>query len=232
MKNESPPRGIVPWHAIDTVILDMDGTLLDLNFDREVWNRRLPERFADRSGMTFDEAAAEVERRLTSARGTLDWYRLDYWHDQLGIDIGELEIELAALVRPRPGALAFLQRLHALPCRTILATNAHPHSMTRKFALTGIDRFFDVVSSSHDYGTCKESETFWPLFAADHAIDPHTSLLIDDNHNVLQAAAGFGIGYAFGVLYPDTLGPMCASNEFYCIESFEELLPEAAPQRA
>ncbi|HBT55971.1 MAG TPA: haloacid dehalogenase, partial [Pseudomonas sp.] len=30
------------WNAIDTVLLDMDGTLLDLHFDNHFWLEHMP----------------------------------------------------------------------------------------------------------------------------------------------------------------------------------------------
>lgn len=201
----------------------MDGTLLDLYFDTQVWGVALPQRFAQSAGLAAAEAGAEVARRLDSARGTLDWYCLDYWTAQLGIDVAALEQELAHLVTPRPGAMAFLAQLAAAPVRVILATNAHPSGMQRKFDRTGIDRYFDAVASSHDYGDCKETQRFWETFTAAFAIEPSTALLIDDNHNVLTAARDFGIAHLYGVSLPDTRGEISVSNEFYCLDSFAEL---------
>ena len=34
------------WDDIDTVIFDMDGTLLDLHFDHQVWSNLLPAKLA------------------------------------------------------------------------------------------------------------------------------------------------------------------------------------------
>ena len=201
----------------------MDGTLLDLYFDTQVWAVTLPERFALAAGLSPVEADAELARRLDSARGTLNWYCLDYWTAQLGIDVAGLEQELGHLVTPRPGAIAFLEQLAAAPPRVILATNAHPSGMKRKFARTGIERYFDAVASSHEYGDCKETQRFWETFAAAFAIEPATALFIDDNHNVLRAARDFGIAYLYGVSLPDTRGPVIASEEFCCLDTFGEL---------
>lgn len=227
MRNKPAPPA--PWDRIDTVILDMDGTLLDLYFDTQVWGVALPQRFARSAGLTLAEAGAEVARRLDSARGTLNWYCLDYWTAQLGIDVAALETELSHLVAPRPGAIAFLTRLAAAPVRVILATNAHPSGMQRKFERTGIDRYFDAVASSHHYGDCKETQRFWETFTAAFSIEPASALLIDDNHNVLSAARDFGIAHLYGVSLPDTRGELSVSDEFYCLGSFSELaLPDYA----
>src|SRR5690606_507131 len=41
IRARQPPRGTLmqslPWNQIDTVLLDMDGTLLDLHFDNHFW---------------------------------------------------------------------------------------------------------------------------------------------------------------------------------------------------
>jgi len=209
---------------IDTVILDMDGTLLDLHFDQEVWNRVLPERFATASGRSVEAAKAEVTARMNPAKGTLDWYCLDYWEDVLGINLAALEIEHAHLVRPRPGAIEFLETVAKSSHRVVLATNAQPSSMQRKFDITGIDRYFDGIRSSHYYGTCKEDPAFWPAFTTDLGIDPSRSLFIDDTHSVLRAARRFGIAYVYGIRQPSMHGQTFSSTEFHCIDTFNELL--------
>lgn len=33
---------MIAWKEIDTVLLDMDGTLLDLNFDNHFWKEFVP----------------------------------------------------------------------------------------------------------------------------------------------------------------------------------------------
>lgn len=44
----------LPWHQIDTVLLDMDGTLIDLHFDNHLWQQLVPERYAERLALPLD----------------------------------------------------------------------------------------------------------------------------------------------------------------------------------
>ncbi len=49
------------WQLVDTVLLDMDGTLLDLNFDRVFWRELVPKRYASVHGMSVSAAWALLE---------------------------------------------------------------------------------------------------------------------------------------------------------------------------
>jgi hypothetical protein len=41
------------WSQIDTVLFDLDGTLLDLAFDRRFWRQRVPEAWAQQRAITL-----------------------------------------------------------------------------------------------------------------------------------------------------------------------------------
>ena len=41
----------IAWDKIDTVLLDMDGTLLDLNFDNHFWNEFIPLKYAEQNNL-------------------------------------------------------------------------------------------------------------------------------------------------------------------------------------
>jgi FMN phosphatase YigB (HAD superfamily) len=40
------------WNAIEHVLLDMDGTILDLAFDNYFWMELVPQRYAQARGLT------------------------------------------------------------------------------------------------------------------------------------------------------------------------------------
>ena len=75
------------WKTIDTVLLDMDGTLLDLHFDNHFWLNLVPQELSRQQGVSHNEAQQLVVNAYEKVVGTLDWYCLDYWQEQLQLDI-------------------------------------------------------------------------------------------------------------------------------------------------
>ena len=94
----------------EAYIFDMDGTILDLNFDRSVWHHRLPEKVATILGVPLNVASGIVKNKLAPLKHTLNWYDLDYWSKEFSLDIGEIEIEMSHLIKPRPGAINYLKK--------------------------------------------------------------------------------------------------------------------------
>ena len=68
MTRTDPPN----WSAIDTVLLDLDGTLLDLAFDTRFWRHTIPTAWARARGVTLEQAHAQLAPRFREREGTLD----------------------------------------------------------------------------------------------------------------------------------------------------------------
>lgn len=98
------------WSAIDTVLLDMDGTLLDLHYDNRFWLDHLPQRYAELHGVSRAMAEMELQPLFERNAGTLNWYCLDFWSRELRLPIRELKQEIADLIALRPDADTFWQR--------------------------------------------------------------------------------------------------------------------------
>ena len=44
------------WQAIDTVILDLDGTLIDLYFDHHFWKNVVPQAYAQKFNLSLEQS--------------------------------------------------------------------------------------------------------------------------------------------------------------------------------
>jgi putative hydrolase of the HAD superfamily len=217
--------GLLNWHEIDTVLLDMDGTLLDLHYDNHFWQVYVPAKFAEQHGLPHAEAHAECFRRYDAKVGTLDWYCVDYWTEQLQLDIVQLKRELAHLIAVHPDVPEFLQALQAAGKRSVLVTNAHRKSLDMKMDRTGLAIHFDAMHVSHEYGIAKEDPDFWAALQDNEPFERKRTLLVDDSLPVLRSAREFGIANLLAILQPDTQQPDKAVADFAAIRRFGEIMP-------
>jgi len=200
-------RLLPDWSAIRTVCLDMDGTVLDLRFDNLFWLEALPRRWGERHGVPVEEATRRLRARFDAKRGTLEWYCVDHWSEELDFDIASLKAELREHIRYLPGAVEFLDAVRALGKRLLLTTNAHPISLAVKDRHTGLARHFDALVSSHEFGVPKESVEFWARLAEHHGVDAASTLFVDDSAAVLEAARAAGVYCVYQLLQPDSTQP-------------------------
>ena len=152
---------LINWSQIDTVLLDMDGTLIDLHFDNTLWNSHLPEVYAQANKMSTEEARALLFDHMRENLSTIEFYCLDYWAKFTDLDILQLHRDMSGLLRYREGTEDFLRWLQTHHSRVLLATNAHRDSVMIKEAHLNLLGYFDEVVSSHDYQQVKESQDFW-----------------------------------------------------------------------
>ena len=217
---------MIDWHSVDTVLLDMDGTLLDLEFDNWFWQKHVPECYARQQGLDRAEADRIIHDWITSHLGTLNWYCLDFWTAELGLEIARLKRQAGDRIAIRPGADTFLQALKESDKQVIMVTNAHRDALDLKVERTGIDRYFDEIVSSHDYGHAKEAQAFWQHLQRHLPFDPARALLVDDSLPVLHSAQLYGIGQPVSILHPDfSLPKRDHTDPFPAIDDFLQVLP-------
>ena len=214
----------LPWRDIDTVLLDMDGTLLDLHYDNHFWLEHLPQRYAELHGISRAMAELELMPLFERNAGQLKWYCLDFWSAELKIPVRELKLETADLIALRPDADTFLAAIKNAGKRVILITNAHRDSLSLKLERIELAPYFERLISSHDYGFPKESPQFWDALHADIGFDPARSLFIDDTLPILRSARDFGVRHLLAVKLPDSKKGPKDTEEFAALGDYRDLL--------
>lgn len=215
---------MVNWSRIDTVLLDMDGTLLDLHFDNYFWLEFLPGKYATHHGCDLPSASRFLTDLSDSLHGTLEWYCLDHWSDRLQMDVEALKLELRHLIRFRPGTREFLAFLAARGKRALLVTNAHPKALKLKLQASGLGLHLAQHVSSHDLQLAKENAGFWLRLKEEQGLDFERCLFIDDSLSVLRRARAEGVAHTLQVLQPDMTQPPRAASEFPGLLHFDELM--------
>ncbi len=215
---------MIDWNQIDTVLLDMDGTLLDLRFDNHFWLEYVPQRYAEKRGLDFETARSELLERYKSREGTLEWYCVDHWSQELELDILLLKQEVDHLIAVHPHVIDFLDQLMCAGKRRVLVTNAHQKTLAFKMERTRLAGFFDRVISSHDIGLPKEDPAFWDKLQTVEAFDKQCTLFVDDSPNVLDSAKQYGIRWLLAVLRPDSQAPPKTAGDYPAIHDFSEIM--------
>ncbi|WP_444437392.1 GMP/IMP nucleotidase [Pseudomonas sp. A6] len=214
------------WAGIDSVLLDMDGTLLDLHFDNHFWLEHLPQRYAEHHGISREQADAELLPLFRDNAGQLNWYCLDFWSRELKLPVRDLKREVAHLIALRPDADTFLAALRRAGKRVALITNAHRDSLSLKLERVELAPWFDRLISSHDYGFPKEDQQFWQALRADFGFEPARSLFIDDSLPILRSACAFGVAHLLAVRQPDSRQGAKDTAEFAAVEDYRSLIED------
>jgi putative hydrolase of the HAD superfamily len=216
----------LPWKQIQTVLLDMDGTLLDLHFDNHFWLDHLPNKLARQRNISKIAAKEIMRVEYEQVMGTLSWYCLDFWAEKLDIDIIEAKREISHLISMREDAIPFMDALRISGREVILVTNAHPDSLSLKVEHTQLDSHIDTLISTHEFGVTKESQLLWQKLQQRLQFNPANTLFVDDSLGILHAAKDFGIAHLLAVNNPDSQQTPQDIREFPAIQDYRYLLDE------
>jgi len=216
---------MIDWDSIHSVLLDMDGTLLDLHFDNYFWLQHMPQKYAAHHDLPLEQAHASLDRLYKANMGCLNWYCLDFWTETLGMDVAAFKREVDHLIQVRPCVIEFLDAVRASGRPAVMVTNAHLKSLQLKMEHTRLDRHLDRMVSSHTIGLAKEEPGFWERLSEVEVFDPRHTLLVDDSLAVLDAARDFGIRHLLAVHKPDSQQPAKDVGDYQAIDGFQQIMP-------
>lgn len=217
---------MLAWQKIHTVLLDMDGTILDLHFDNYFWLEFLPKKYSEHTHCSLAQAKEELSSYYADVAGTIQWYCLDYWAEKTNLPITTLKREIQHLITLRQDAIAFMLALKKSGREIVLVTNAHPDSLSLKIERTQLNQYFDQLYSTHQFGITKESQLLWKKLQQHHGFSLENTLFVDDSLPILSSAKKYGFKHLLAVANPDSKKQVNAITEFPSITDFTTLIPQ------
>lgn len=213
------------WDGIDLVMLDMDGTLLDRYFDDYFWEHFVPAIYAEKYSLPLPVARQQLLAKYQARENTLAWTDLDFWSEQLGLDIPALKVQIEHLIAIHPYVIVFLKFCRDAGKTVWLVTNAHSKTLEIKMAKTALRQRFDRIVCAGEIGLPKEDPDFWGKLRGRFNYQPDRTLLADDNEKVLASAAKGGIKNLVFVAKPSSKESAKPSAYFRSIIYFSDLIP-------
>ena len=213
------------WTQIDSILLDLDGTLLDLNFDLHFWLEYLPQVYSEKNNISRQQAQDILLPMLNTEKGKLNWYCIDFWQKKLDLDIMKLKNNISHLIKVHPNVKRFLTLARKHDKRIYLVTNAHRKTIKLKMSVTQLQDYFDCIVSSHDFGVAKQEQAFWHKLSEVINLDKNRTIFFDDSLDVLKSAFEFNIKHVVAISKPSSKIKTEVVPGFINIENFSQALP-------
>ncbi len=209
---------------ISFVLLDMDGTLLDKYFDDYFWEHLVPEKYAERHGITFGKAKEALLAKYRSHEETLNWTDIDFWSRELGLDILALKEQIRHLIEIHPHVEGFLELMMSRRMKVYIVTNAHDKVLDLKLKQTEIGKYLTGTITSAEIGYPKERTEFWRRAEAELGFSREKTLFVDDTLAVLRTAKQYGIRYVVYKARGNSKAKRGFSPDFATVMDFDELM--------
>ena len=184
---------MVKLNSTTAILSDLDGVILNLDYDIKFWESWLPEHVANQSNQNLEEIKIKIQAEIDAQRGTLNFYDLNYWDDLLNVDCMEIIREQEEKCSFLEGSYEALQRLSTLKNPKYILTNGDPRIQEYKAETQNFLEFFNSIFYSMHVGYPKESKEFWTLARHNLNLDFEDTIFIDDDLKVVTAAAKAGI---------------------------------------
>ena len=184
---------MIKLNSTTAILLDLDGVILNLEYDIKFWESWLPDHVANQSNRSLEEIKAEIQAEIDIQRGTLNFYDLNYWDNLLNVDCMKIIKEQEEKCSYLEGSYEALQKLSTLNNRMHIVTNGDPRVQEYKAETKNFLEFFDSIFYSMRAGYPKEEKEFWALARHNLNLDFEDAIFIDDDFKVITAAAKAGI---------------------------------------
>lgn len=165
------------------ISFDADGTLVDRCFADAFWEKEVPKLYAEKYGLSFDEAW-KIVRKCYNEIGEEDirWYIADYWFKRFNLDEKPKEIlkKLKNNIKIFSDALDAIENLYG-KYELIVVSNA-----SKEFLEMGLEKIRDyfskVYSCTSDFGKVRKDPAVYLRVCGEIGVKPEQVVHVGDHH--------------------------------------------------
>ncbi|MFA4819667.1 MAG: HAD-IA family hydrolase [Candidatus Aenigmatarchaeota archaeon] len=214
----------IDWANIDTVLLDMDGTLIDQHYEDYFWETLAPKAYAKKNKITLKKSREILFSKYHERMGHPEWGDVNFWSKELGLDLWKIRDKAKYLIKLHPHTMRFLDFLKKHGKKVYLVTAADNKSTKYKIAHTKIGNYFDGIFTQTDIGYTKCNTMFWKKLQRKVKFNPERALFADDREDMIKAAGEFGIRCVVLKVKYSSRKPNRNSNGLFYVRHFDEIL--------
>ena len=186
-------------NSTTAILSDLDGVILDLNYDMRFWKDWLPDTLALETGKSSAEVKADIKSMMGEQEASLNCYDLNYWDELLGIDSLEIIKNQEERCSFLKGSEEALKKISSLSNPKYILTNGDPRLFDFKSESANFLDYFDSHICSMHLGYAKEQKEFWTLASRYLKVDLRHSIFIDDSFKVVNSAVNAGVGQVYWI---------------------------------
>jgi FMN phosphatase YigB (HAD superfamily) len=154
---------------------DVDGTLVSSDFADCVWLQGIPEAYAEKEDVSFEQACEFIKREYEKiGEHRIEWYNIDYWLRKFG-----LELPYEELFKKYEGEIKIFDEVESVldvlkqeGYTLIVDSNAATEFI--EFQIKPIKSYFShTFSATSDFGQVKKSNGFYAQVCDVLHVQPH-----------------------------------------------------------
>jgi HAD superfamily hydrolase (TIGR01549 family) len=170
-------------NGVKVFSFDVDGTLVSQGFADCVWLQGIPEAYAEKEGLSFEQAFEFVRSEYDKiGENRIEWYKIDYWLRKFGLGITREE-----LFRKYEGEIKIYEEVESVlkvlkeeGFELVVSSNAATEFVD--FQIHSIKKFFSrIFSATSDCGEVKKSNGFYARICKILAVEPQEVVHIGDH---------------------------------------------------
>ncbi|MBL7118773.1 HAD family hydrolase [Candidatus Bathyarchaeota archaeon] len=168
--------------GLTLISFDVGGTLVDHRFMDLVWNTGIPRLYAEKRGITLQEAREQVTEEYNNiGKNDMRWYILQYWFDHFGLNGSPTDLleSFRHEVRVYPEVPSVLDNL-GKTYKIVVFSNAPKDILN--YEIEGLrTHFVKVFSSTTDFTSFRKTAKMYTKICNILETEPRQALHVGDN---------------------------------------------------